>query len=55
MLVAGNTRTSGKRIGVDIDDVLYPWYERAHEVSVAAGITNTRQKGTESGTHVADY
>lgn len=40
MLVAGNTRISGKRIGVDIDDVLYPWYERAHEVSVAAGIAN---------------
>lgn len=31
---------SGLRIGVDIDDVLTPWYERAHEISMAAGITN---------------
>jgi hypothetical protein len=28
------------RVGVDIDDVLYPWYDRAHAACVAAGITN---------------
>lgn len=28
------------RIGVDIDDVLFPWYEKAHALSVAAGIDN---------------
>jgi len=28
------------KIGVDIDDVLYPWYDTAHEVCVRAGITN---------------
>lgn len=27
-------------VGVDIDDVLFPWYDLAHEASVAAGITN---------------
>jgi 5'(3')-deoxyribonucleotidase len=27
-------------IGVDIDDVLHPWYATAHELCVAAGITN---------------
>jgi hypothetical protein len=27
-------------VGVDIDDVLHPWYNTAHELSVAAGITN---------------
>jgi hypothetical protein len=27
-------------IGVDIDDVLHPWFKTAHELSVAAGITN---------------
>lgn len=31
---------SGLRIGVDIDDVLTGWYARAHEISLAAGITN---------------
>jgi len=25
---------------VDVDDVLFPWYERAHRLCVAAGITN---------------
>jgi hypothetical protein len=28
------------RVGIDIDDVIYPWYDRAHELCVAAGITN---------------
>lgn len=28
------------RVGVDVDDVLFPWYERAHAACVAAGITN---------------
>ena len=28
------------RIGIDIDDVLYPWYLTAHMLSEAAGITN---------------
>lgn len=28
------------RIGVDIDDVVYPWYATAHAISEAAGITN---------------
>ena len=28
------------RIGVDIDDVIFPWYERAHYASQHAGITN---------------
>jgi hypothetical protein len=27
-------------VGVDIDDVLHPWFNTAHELSVAAGITN---------------
>lgn len=27
-------------IGVDIDDVLHPWFNTAHELCVAAGITN---------------
>ncbi len=31
---------TGRRVGVDIDDVLFPWYDLAHEASVAAGITN---------------
>lgn len=31
---------SGLRIGVDIDDVLFPWYETAHTICEAAGITN---------------
>lgn len=34
------------RIGVDIDDVLYPWYDQAHAASVAAGITNGRTPST---------
>jgi hypothetical protein len=28
------------RIGVDIDDVIFPWYEYAHELCVQARITN---------------
>jgi hypothetical protein len=28
------------RIGIDIDDVLYPWYDTAHQLCVEAGITN---------------
>lgn len=28
------------RIGVDVDDVLFPWYDRAHRACEAAGITN---------------
>lgn len=28
------------RVGIDIDDVLYPWFERAQEVCDKAGITN---------------
>lgn len=27
-------------VGIDIDDVLFPWYDLAHEASVAAGIAN---------------
>jgi hypothetical protein len=27
-------------VGVDIDDVLHPWFNTAHELCVAAGITN---------------
>lgn len=27
-------------IGVDVDDVLYPWYETAHKLCEKAGITN---------------
>lgn len=29
-------------IGVDIDDVIFPWYDRAHAASVRAGIDNGR-------------
>lgn len=28
------------RLGIDVDDVLFPWSTRAHEACVAAGITN---------------
>lgn len=28
------------RIGLDIDDVLYPWFETAHRICARAGITN---------------
>jgi hypothetical protein len=28
------------KVGFDIDDVLFPWYLRAHEACVEAGITN---------------
>lgn len=28
------------KVGFDIDDVLFPWYARAHEACVEAGITN---------------
>lgn len=28
------------KVGFDIDDVLFPWYIRAHEACVEAGITN---------------
>ena len=28
------------RVGVDVDDVLYPWYATAHRVCSQAGITN---------------
>lgn len=31
---------SDLRIGVDIDDVLYPFYDQAHLASISAGITN---------------
>lgn len=31
------------RIGLDIDDVLFPWSDHAHAASVAAGITNGRE------------
>jgi FMN phosphatase YigB (HAD superfamily) len=27
-------------VGIDIDDVLFPWYDLAHEASTRAGITN---------------
>jgi uncharacterized HAD superfamily protein len=30
-------------VGVDIDDVLYPWFDTAHRLSEAAGITNGAQ------------
>lgn len=38
ILIAGETVTYD--IGVDIDDVLFPWYNRAHELCELAGITN---------------
>ena len=28
------------RVGIDIDDVLFPWYGKAHDACVTAGITN---------------
>lgn len=28
------------RIGVDIDDVLFPWFDKAHDACVRAGVTN---------------
>jgi hypothetical protein len=28
------------RVGIDIDDVLYPWYDVAHQICTRAGITN---------------
>lgn len=31
------------RIGVDVDDVLYPWFERAHAACERAGITRGRR------------
>lgn len=31
---------SALRVGVDIDDVLFPWYDTAHRICEAAGITN---------------
>ncbi|HKY58351.1 MAG TPA: hypothetical protein VJL80_09960 [Aeromicrobium sp.] len=31
---------SGLRIGVDVDDVLFPWFEKAHAACERAGITN---------------
>lgn len=30
------------RIGVDIDDVLFPWFQKAHTACTKAGITNGR-------------
>lgn len=33
-------RLSGMRIGVDIDDVIYPWFDTAHSLCERAGITN---------------
>ena len=33
-------------VGIDIDDVLYPWYDTAHEICMAAGITNGRKPTT---------
>jgi 5'(3')-deoxyribonucleotidase len=35
--------TAGRRplrVGIDIDDVLYPWFDVAHRLSERAGITN---------------
>ena len=34
------------RVGVDIDDVLFPWYDRAHTASVRAGITTPNNRPT---------
>ena len=34
------------KIGVDIDDVLYPWYRTAHEVCEEVGITNGKTPTT---------
>lgn len=34
------------RIGVDIDDVLFPWYDKAHAACLAAGITNGVEPST---------
>lgn len=34
---------SGLTVGIDIDDVLFPWYDLAHSASVEAGITNGKQ------------
>ncbi len=28
------------RVGIDVDDVLYPWYKQAHQACISAGITN---------------
>lgn len=36
------------RVGVDVDDVLFPWYERAHAACVLAGITNGVEPSTWS-------
>lgn len=35
-------------VGIDIDDVLFPWYDKAHQACVAAGITNGVQPVTWS-------
>lgn len=32
--------TDSLRIGVDIDDVLFPWFDKAHALCEEAGITN---------------
>lgn len=34
------------KVGFDIDDVLFPWYARAHEACVEAGITNGVEPST---------
>jgi FMN phosphatase YigB (HAD superfamily) len=41
------------RIGIDIDDVLFPWSQHAHEACERAGITNGKQV-TQWGMHI-DY
>lgn len=35
--------TTTLRVGVDIDDVLYPWSAVAHELSLRAGLTDREQ------------
>lgn len=35
--------TTTRRVGVDIDDVLYPWSAVAHELSRRAGLTDLEQ------------
>jgi hypothetical protein len=36
------------KVGIDIDDVLFPWYEKAHAACVAAGVTNGVEPSTWS-------
>ena len=35
-----STRRESLTVTVDIDDVIYPWYDTAHQVCTDAGISN---------------